>query len=182
MIETSYTSSRTPTHDTVMLLLLTEVCGVFNDWLNAYSWQNRIQHVIVKKTRQDVTPYFCFIPAWHFNVLITRKCTMNSTLEILNKYFSWINTNKYQSLIHINLSFQLKKCWAQSFAIGDASLKSWVNRESQDSFLQLYLFTQEQMKVICVLGTHKHFLISKTSWIFSILMFQVIIFNNRNQL
>ena len=31
MIETSYTSSRTPTHDTVMLPLLTEVCGVFND-------------------------------------------------------------------------------------------------------------------------------------------------------
>ena len=78
---------------------------VFNTWLQ-------------KKTRQDVTPYFCVIPAWHFNALITRKCTMNSTLEILNKYFSWINTYKYQSLIHISLSFQLTKCWAQSFAIG----------------------------------------------------------------
>ena len=101
-IETSYTSSRTPTHDTVMLPLLTEVCGVFNDWLNAHSWQDRIQHVIVKKTRQDVTPYFCVIPASHVNVLITRKYTMNSILEILNKSFSWINTNKYQSLIHIS--------------------------------------------------------------------------------
>ena len=123
MIETSYTSSRTSTHDTVMLPLLTEVCGVFNDWLNAHSWQNRIQHVIAKKTRQDVIPYFCVIPAWHFNALITRKCAMNSTLEILNKSFSWINTNKYQSLIHISPSFQLTKCWAQSFAIGDVTLR-----------------------------------------------------------
>ena len=38
------------------------------------------------------------------------------------------------------------------------------------------------MEVICALGTHKHFLISKTCWIFSILMYQVIIFNNQNQL
>ena len=118
MIETSYTSSRTPTHDTVMLPLLTEVCGIFNDWMNAYSWQNRIQHLIAKKT-QDVTPYFCVIPAWHFNPLITRHCTMNSTLGILNKSSSWINTNKYQSLIHVSLSFQLMKCWAQSFAFGE---------------------------------------------------------------
>ena len=122
MIEKSYTSWRTPTHDTVMLPLLIEVCGVFNDWLNAHSGQNRIQHVIVKKTRQDVTPYFYVIPAWHFNALITCKCTINSTLEILNKYFSWINTNKYQSLIHISLSFQLTKCWAQSFAFGGNKL------------------------------------------------------------
>ena len=78
MIETFYTSSRTPMHNTVMLPLLTEVCGVFNDWLNVHSWQNRIQHVIAKKTRQGVTPYFCVIPAWYFNALVTRKCTMNS--------------------------------------------------------------------------------------------------------
>ena len=38
------------------------------------------------------------------------------------------------------------------------------------------------MKVICALTTHKHFLISKTCWIFSILMFQIIILNNKNQL
>ena len=118
MIETSYTSSRTPTHDTVMLPLLAEVCGVFNVWLNAHSWQNRIQHVIAKKTRQDVTLYFCVIPASHFNALITHQYTMNSILEILNKSFSSINTNKYRSLIHISLSFQLTTCWAQSFAIG----------------------------------------------------------------
>ena len=31
MIETSYTSSRTPMHGTMMLPLLTEVCGIFND-------------------------------------------------------------------------------------------------------------------------------------------------------
>ena len=55
-----------------------------------------------------------------------------------------------------------------------ASIKSWVNRESQDSFHQLYLFTQERMKVICALSTHKKFLIWKTCWTFSVLMFQVI--------
>ena len=41
--------------------------------------------------------------------------------------------------------------------------------------------TLERMKVICALGTHKHFLISKTCWIFNILMFDVIIFYNQNQ-
>ena len=43
-------------------------------------------------------------------------------------------------------------------------------------------FTQERMKEICALGTHKKILIWKMCWIFSILMFQVIIFNNQNQL
>ena len=72
----------------------------------------------LRKKHHKMWPLISVIPAWHFNALITRKCTMNSTLEILNKSFSWINRNKYQSLIHISLSFQLTKCWAQSFAIG----------------------------------------------------------------
>ena len=38
------------------------------------------------------------------------------------------------------------------------------------------------MKVICALDRHKIFLIWKMCWIFSIFMFQVIIFNNSNQL
>ena len=63
-----------------------------------------------------------------------------------------------------------------------ALLESWVNRVCRNSFLQLYLFTQERTTVIYVLGTHKQFLISKTCWIFRILMFHFIIFNNRNQL
>ena len=37
------------------------------------------------------------------------------------------------------------------------------------------------MIVICVLGENKSYLISKTCWTFSILMFYIIIFNNRNQ-
>ena len=45
-----------------------------------------------------------------------------------------------------------------------------------------YIFTQERINVIFAMGIHKKISISRTYWIFSILMFHVIIFNNRNQL
>ena len=69
-----------------------------------------------------------------------------------------------------------------SFYLLYASNERRVNRKSQDLFHQLYLFTQERMKVICALARNKNFLIWETCWIFNILMFHVIIFNNQNQL
>ena len=39
---------------------------------------------------------------------------------------------------------------------------------------QLYLFTQERIKVTFALGIHKNFLLLKRCWIFSILMYRVI--------
>ena len=89
------------------------------------------------------------------------------TRSIFIRDQSFIKTQKYKSF---------------PFILLNASIKSWVKRESQDLFHQLYLFTQERMKVICALGTHKHFMISETCWIFNILMFHVIIFNIENQL